>query len=155
MAVSGKADAQAWLTDLGASRIIDRDDFLQSATKPMVKEQWAGAVDCVGGEILAAALKGLKYGGSATCCGLAGSPKLEMTVFPFILRGVNLLGVDSVELPCEIKQQMWQLLADEWMPTDLGLLEAEETDLAGVTGWVDRILAGGVRGRVVVKLPTQ
>ena len=76
-----------------------------------------------------------------------------MTVFPFILRGVNLLGVDSVELPCEIKQQMWQLLADEWMPKNLALLEADETDLGGVVEWVDRILAGGVRGRVVVKLP--
>ena len=153
VAVSGKADAHEWLTELGASRIIDRNDFLESAAKPMAKEQWSGAVDCVGGEMLAAALKGLKYGGSATCCGLAGSPKLEMTVFPFILRGVNLLGVDSVELPCEIKQQMWQLLADEWMPKDLSLLEAAQTELSGVTDWVDRILAGGVRGRVVVKLP--
>jgi alcohol dehydrogenase len=76
-----------------------------------------------------------------------------MTVLPFILRGVNLLGVDSVELPCEIKQQMWQLLADEWMPVDLSLLEADEVELDGVNAWVDKILQGGVQGRVVVRLP--
>jgi alcohol dehydrogenase len=76
-----------------------------------------------------------------------------MTVLPFILRGVNLLGVDSVELPCEIKQQMWQLLADEWMPADLSLLEADEVELDGVNAWVEKILQGCVQGRVVVRLP--
>ena len=153
VAVSGKADAADWLATLGASRVLDRDAFLEKAGKPMLKEQWAGVVDCVGGDMLTAGIKGLKYGGSATCCGLAGSPKLEMTVFPFILRGVNLLGVDSVELPCEIKQQMWQLLADEWMPADLSQLEAAECGLEDVPAWVEKILQGGVRGRVVVKLP--
>ena len=75
-----------------------------------------------------------------------------MTVFPFILRGVNLLGVDSVELPCEIKQQMWQLLADQWMPENPKALEAAEIGLEDVSEWVGKILEGGVRGRVVVRL---
>jgi len=152
-AVSGKQASHQWLQSLGASEVIDRDRFLENTGKPMLKEQWAGAVDCAGGDMLTTALKSLKYGGSAACCGLAASPKLEMTVLPFILRGVNLLGVDSVELPCEIKQQMWQLLADEWMPADLALLEADEVALDGVNAWVEKILQGGVQGRVVVRLP--
>ncbi|MED5431459.1 MAG: YhdH/YhfP family quinone oxidoreductase [Pseudomonadota bacterium] len=152
-AVSGKADAHDWLKSLGASEVISRERFLENAAKPMLKEQWAAAVDCAGGDMLTTALKSLKYGGSAACCGLAASPKLEMSVFPFILRGVNLLGVDSVELPCEIKQQMWQLLADEWMPSDLSLLEAAEVGLDQVNDWIGKILNGGVRGRVVVRLP--
>lgn len=153
VAVSGKTEAQGWLTDLGAARIISRETFLENSAKPMLKEQWAGAVDCVGGEVLATALKSVQYGGSVACCGLVGSPKLEISVFPFILRGINLLGVDSVELPCEIKQQMWQLLADEWRPQGMTLLEAGEVTLAELQPWVEKILQGGVRGRLLVKLP--
>ena len=153
VAVSGKADATGWLKSLGASDIISRDEFLANAGKPMLKEQWAGAIDCVGGDALTTALKSVKYGGSVACCGLAGSTDLNMTVFPFILRGVNLLGVDSVELPVEIKQQMWQLLADEWIPTVMETLEAAEVGLEEVNDWVARLLKGGVRGRVVVRLP--
>jgi len=152
-AVSGKQDAVDWLKQLGASEVISRDAFLENAGKPMLKEQWAGAIDCVGGDALTTALKSVKYGGSVACCGLAGSPELNMTVFPFILRGVNLLGVDSVELPVEIKQQMWQLLADEWIPGGMSQLEAAEITLEDVNEWVAKILKGGVRGRVVVRLP--
>ncbi|MED5239866.1 MAG: YhdH/YhfP family quinone oxidoreductase [Pseudomonadota bacterium] len=152
-AVSGKADAVDWLKGLGAAQVISRDEYLENAGKPMLKEQWAGAIDCVGGDALTTALKSVKYGGSVAACGLAGSPDLNMTVFPFILRSVNLLGVDSVELPVEIKQQMWQLLADEWIPRDMAQLEAAEIGLDEVNDWVAKILKGGVRGRVVVRLP--
>ncbi len=152
-AVSGKQDAAEWLKQLGASEVISREVFLENAGKPMLKEQWAGAIDCVGGDALTTALKSVKYGGSVACCGLAGSPELNMTVFPFILRGVNLLGVDSVELPVEIKQQMWQLLADEWIPGGMSQLEAAEIGLQEVNEWVEKILKGGVRGRVLVRLP--
>lgn len=152
-AVSGKADAVDWLKQLGAAEVISRDSYLENAGKPMLKEQWAGAIDCVGGDALTTALKSVKYGGSVAACGLAGSPELNMTVFPFILRGVNLLGVDSVELPVEIKQQMWQLLADEWIPGGMSQLEAAEIGLDEVNDWVAKILKGGVRGRVVVRLP--
>ena len=110
VAATGKQDAHDWLRDLGAADIIGRDALLEGIEKPVLKPRWAGVVDCVGGDILVNALKSLQYGGSAACCGLTASPKLEnATVFPFILRGVNLLGVDSVELPCEVKQQMWQV----------------------------------------------
>lgn len=152
-AVSGKADAVDWLKGLGAAQVISRDEYLENAGKPMLKEKWAGAIDCVGGDALTTALKSVKYGGSVAACGLAGSPDLNMTVFPFILRSVNLLGVDSVELPVEIKQQMWQLLADEWIPRDMAQLEAAEIGLDEVNDWVAKILKGGVRGRVVVRLP--
>ncbi|MGB2249177.1 MAG: YhdH/YhfP family quinone oxidoreductase [Alcanivorax sediminis] len=152
-AVSGKQDAAEWLKQLGASEVISREVFLENAGKPMLKEQWAGAIDCVGGDALTTALKSVKYGGSVACCGLAGSPELNMTVFPFILRGVNLLGVDSVELPVEIKQQMWQLLADEWIPGGMSQLEAAEIGLQEVNEWVEKILKGRVRGRVLVRLP--
>ena len=152
VAVTGKADAHDWLRELGAASMIDRNELLEGLGKPLLKPRWAGVVDCVGGDTLVSALKGLKYGCSATCCGLAGSPKLEnATVFPFILRGVNLLGVDSVELPCEVKQQMWQLLAGDWRP-DLQRLEAAEVSRDQLPEWFDRILKGGVRGRVVVKV---
>ena len=152
VAVTGKQDAHDWLRDLGATDILDRAALTEGLDKPLLKPRWAGVVDCVGGDTLVSALKGLQYGCSAACCGLAGSPKLEnATVFPFILRGVNLLGVDSVELPCEVKQQMWQLLAADWRP-DLARLEAAEVDRSQLPEWFGRILQGGVRGRVVVKV---
>lgn len=152
VAVTGKADAHQWLRDLGAADIVDRETLLEGQEKPMLKPRWAGAVDCVGGDMLVAVLKGLQYGCSAACCGLAGSIELpKLTVFPFILRGVNLLGVDSVELPRDLKQQTWQLLATDWRP-DLAALEAAEVERADLPEWFDRILAGKVRGRVVVKV---
>lgn len=152
VAVTGKEDAHDWLRQLGATNILDRAALSEGQDKPLLKPRWAGVVDCVGGDMLVTALKGLQYGCSAACCGLAGSPKLEnATVLPFILRGVNLLGVDSVELPCEVKQQMWQLLAADWRP-DLAALEAAEVDRSQLPDWFGRILKGGVRGRVVVKV---
>ncbi|MFP1684348.1 YhdH/YhfP family quinone oxidoreductase [Alloalcanivorax sp. C16-1] len=152
VAVTGKQDAHDWLRELGATDILDRAALGEGQDKPLLKPRWAGVVDCVGGDMLVSALKGLQYGCSAACCGLAGSPKLEnATVLPFILRGVNLLGVDSVELPCEVKQQMWQLLAGDWRP-DLARLEAAEVGRSQLPDWFGRILKGGVRGRVVVKV---
>lgn len=150
VAVTGKQDAEAWLKNLGAVDVISREQVLEGADKPLLKPRWHGAVDCVGGEMLAAALKSVHYGASVTCCGLAASPKLDMTVLPFILRGVNLLGVDSVELPVEVKQQMWQLLADEWCPPSLDALQCQQVSRDELVPWFQRILDGGVRGRVVV-----
>ncbi len=152
VAVTGKSDAHDWLKTLGAADIISREEALADANKPMLKPRWAGVVDCVGGDMLVNALKSLQYGASAACCGLVGSPQLNnATVLPFILRGVNLLGVDSVELPREVKQQIWQLLASDWTP-DLAALEAAEITREQLPEWFERILAGGVRGRVVVKV---
>ena len=152
VAGSGKADAVDWLKALGAAEIIGREALSAGVEKPLLKPRWAGVIDTVGGDILVNALKALKYGASAACCGMAGSAQLNATVFPFILRGVNLLGVDSVELPLDIKQQVWDVLAGEWKLDRPDRLLAAEVSLAELPVWFPRILAGGVRGRVLVKV---
>lgn len=152
VAVSGKADASSWLEQIGVADILSRDELLAGSHKPMLATRWSGVVDTVGGAPLAAAVKGLQYGASAACCGMAAGAELPLNVFPFILRGVNLLGVDSVELPVEIKQQMWDLLATDWNLEALPRLLTEEVTLDGLSPWFARILAGQVRGRVLVKV---
>jgi len=150
VAGTGKDDAHDWLRELGAAEVISRTELEEGVKKPLLKQRWAGVIDSVGGDILFNALKSLEYGGTAVCCGLAGSPELHGTVFPFILRNVNLIGVDSVEIPVEFKQQMWQLLADDWRPDCLDQLSSGEVGLAELPGHFERILAGQVRGRVLV-----
>lgn len=152
IALTGKADAHDWLRELGAAECICRENILEGAGKPMLKPRFSGVVDTVGGDILAAAVKSLEYGASAACCGMAASADLPLNVFPFILRGVNLLGVDSVELPVEIKQQVWDLLATDWSLHALDKLVAAEVSLNQLPEWFDKILAGEVRGRVLVKV---
>lgn len=149
---TGKADAHEWLKALGASTLVGREDLQAGAGKALLKPRWAGVVDTVGGDILMNALKTLKYGASAACCGMAASAELHGTVFPFILRGINLLGVDSVELPLDIKQQVWDVLADEWRIDQSERLLAAEVSLQELPDWFPRILAGQVRGRVLVKV---
>lgn len=112
-AVSGKADQARTLEQLGAREVVGRD-ALETSAKPMLKPAYANAVDTVGGGPLAELLKQIQPGGSVACCGLVAGPKVETTVMPFILRGVNLLGVDSVEIPLPEKQAVWQKLASEW-----------------------------------------
>jgi len=152
VAVSGKADAQAWLKELGAAECMTREQLLEGSQRPMLKPRFGGVVDTVGGDMLATAIKSLEYGASAACCGMAASADLPLNVFPFILRGVNLLGVDSVELPVEIKQQVWDLLASDWGLHKLETLLAAEVTLDELSPWFERILAGQVRGRVLVKV---
>jgi putative YhdH/YhfP family quinone oxidoreductase len=114
VAVTGKADQAEFLKGLGASDVISRDALMENANRPMMKERWAGAVDVVGGEMLAAVLKSTCYGGTVTCCGLVGSPELPINVFPFILRGVSLLGIDSVHYPMAARPAVWNKLAKPW-----------------------------------------
>jgi acrylyl-CoA reductase (NADPH) len=152
VAGTGKADSADWLKSLGASAIISRDELQAGVGKALLKPRWAGVVDTVGGDILVNALKSVRYGGSAACCGMAASGELHGSVFPFILRGINLLGVDSVELPLDIKQQVWDVLADEWRIDKPERLLAAEVSLDELADWFPRILAGQVRGRVLVKV---
>jgi acrylyl-CoA reductase (NADPH) len=152
VAGSGKAGAVEWLKTLGATEVVGRELLQAGGEKPLLKPRWAGVIDTVGGDILMNALKTLKYGASAACCGMAASAELHGSVFPFILRGINLLGVDSVELPIDIKQQVWDVLADEWRLDQPELLLAAEVNLASLPEWFPRILAGQVRGRVLVKV---
>lgn len=151
VAGSGKADRADWLKSLGASEVIGRDALLAGADKAMLKERWAGAVDTVGGDILFNAVKATRYGGSVACCGLTAGANFNANVFPFILRGVNLLGVDSVELPLEVKMQMWDILANEWRLPKLAHI-VEEISLEQVPEYAARILKGGIAGRLLVRV---
>ena len=108
-------------------------------------------IDSVGGSILATAVKSLRYGCSAVTCGLAQSPQLDMTVYPFILRGVNLLGVDSVQCGVELREQLWKKLAGEWKPGNLEVI-GDVCSLAEVDEKIDLILSGGTTGRVIIDM---
>ena len=150
VACSGKADAAEWLKSLGAREVIAREQLQEGSEKPLLKEQWGGAVDTVGGEILFNVVKSLRYGASVVCCGLTAGTGFKASVLPFILRGVNLLGVDSVELPLVVKASMWDKLSLQWK-LDLTSL-VEEIGLEQLPAAIARILAGQVRGRVLVRI---
>ncbi|MEX1197244.1 MAG: YhdH/YhfP family quinone oxidoreductase [Pseudohongiellaceae bacterium] len=150
-ALTGKADAADYLSGLGADAVLDRSELSEEASRPMLKEQWAGAVDTVGGEILSNTLKSLQYGGSVACCGLVASPVFSASVLPFILRGVNLLGVDSVNLPLEKKAAVWERLAGEWKIDDLEQM-ATEIGFSELPGSLDTVFRGGARGRYLLNL---
>lgn len=148
-AVTGKPDQAEYLKDLGASRIVPRDELAEAPTRPLDSETWAGCVDAVGGAMLARVLTQMKYGCSVAAVGLAGGPKLPATVIPFLLRGVNLLGIDSVMQPKANRIQAWQRIASDLpmekldeMVTMKGLGDLPELGPA--------ILKGRTRGRIVI-----
>jgi len=151
VAATGKESEKDYLAELGAAEVIGREAVTEKAERPLLGERWAGAVDCVGGEMLAAALKATRYGGTVTCCGLVGSPELPVNVFPFILRGVSLLGIDSVQCPMAPRREIWKKLAAEWKPAHLETT-AEECTLQELDARIDAILKGKLRGRTVVNL---
>ncbi len=149
VASSGRAEMAGYLKALGAVEVIDRAVLAAASPKPMEAEKFAGAVDSVGGDTLAGVLRMLAAGGSVAACGLAGGPKLATTVFPFILRGVNLLGIDSVRVNNAGRRAVWQRVVAD-LP--LGKLDSMITvqPLSGIQELGARILAGQTRGRVVV-----
>jgi acrylyl-CoA reductase (NADPH) len=149
--VSGKPQGADFLARLGAKETISREAAIDRSGRPLLRGRWAGVVDTVGGEMLATALKSTDLNGTLTCCGNVGGPALNTTVFPFILRGVGLLGIDSQNCPMNQRQQVWQELAAAWRPEALASL-ADEVDLEGLDPKIDQILAGGLTGRVVVNL---
>jgi acrylyl-CoA reductase (NADPH) len=150
-AATGKAAEESYLRDLGASTIISREEVTRGAERPLMKERWAGAVDVVGGDTLAAVLKASRYDGIVTCCGLVGSPELPLNVFPFILRGVSLIGIDSVQCPMPVRGEVWSKLAGDWKPERLEETVSECT-LRGLEEKIFAILKGKVRGRTLVNL---
>ena len=149
--VTGKDDQHNFLKQLGATEIISREAAQAGGERPLLKETWGGVVDAVGGEILFNAVKSLKYGCSLAACGLVASPQIPATVLPFILRHVNLLGIDSVELPLAEKQRVWEKLAGPWKLDGLEQLEKVLT-LDTLSDAIDDILAGKMVGRGVVDL---
>lgn len=150
IASTGRASEADYLKQLGAAEIIDRNE-LSAPAKPLAKERWAGGVDSVGSTTLANLLSMTKYGGAIAACGLAAGMDLPSSVAPFILRGVCLLGIDSVMCPIEPRKAAWQRLASDLDRTKLSEI-TEEISLGEVQGWGAKILAGQVRGRVVVKI---
>ncbi len=149
-ASTGKADSADFLRSLGASEVIDRET-LSEPGRPLESTRWAGGVDCVGGATLAGVLSRISYGGAVAASGLTGGAQLQTTVMPFILRGVSLLGVDSVQLPMERRTEVWARLGSDLRPAgldsigrDIGL---EELDAA-----LTSILAGEASGRYVVRM---
>jgi len=151
VASSGKAEKDDYLKSLGAGSVISRADLSEENKRPMAAETWAHGIDTVGGEILSNVIKGLKYSGSVAICGLVASPAFSTTVLPFILRNVNVLGVDSVELPLAKKQEIWHRLATDLKLDTLDKMTTEVT-LDGRSDVIDSIIQGGVSGRTLVKL---
>lgn len=151
VAATGKPDQAQFLTNLGAAEIISRDELLKGADRPMMKERWAGVVDVAGGTPLAAAIKSTRYGGVVTCCGLVASPELNLNVFPFILRGISLIGIDSAECPMNYRTQTWARIASDWKLDNLENTVNEVT-LEGLEEKFAAILKGQLSGRTVVNL---
>ncbi|CAE6921454.1 Putative quinone oxidoreductase YhfP [Pseudomonas marincola] len=150
-ASTGKAWQSDFLKALGANEVTLRNVLAEGVEKPMLKEQWAGAVDTVGGDILFNVVKSLRYGASVACCGLTAGIEFKASVLPFILRGVNLLGVDSVELPLVVKASMWDKLSLQWKLDSLESL-VTELQLEQLPEALGKILAGNMVGRVLVNL---
>ena len=150
-ASTGKAESSEWLRALGATEIVDRAEIAPSG-KPLDKERWAAAVDCVGGAALAGTIASLRYGGSVAASGNTGGPELATTVFPFILRGVSLLGIDSVQVPGDLRRELWRRLAGDLRPRGLETIATDEIGLDGLPDALDRVLAGGNRGRTLVRI---
>ena len=151
VASSGKADQTRMLKEIGASEVIDRAEFGEADKRPMLRERFAGAVDVVGGDTLSNVIKSLQAGGSVACCGLVQSPAFEATVLPFILRGVNLLGVDSVQISLAEKQAAWKQLARSAKLPAIERLN-KEISLTQVPVALEGLFTGGMIGHTLVKM---
>ena len=152
-ASTGKADEHAYLLGLGATAVIDRSETSAVSTRPLEKERWAAAVDCVGGATLAYVLRTLRYGGAVAASGLTGGADLPTTVLPFILRGVSRLGIDSVQLDIAERRAIWQRCATDLRPAGLEGDLVVEIGLDQLDQTLTDIRAGLARGRTVVRLP--
>jgi len=150
IASTGRTSEEGYLKSLGASEIIDRNE-LSGPAKPLAKERWAGGIDSVGSTTLANLLSMTKYRGAIAACGLAAGMDLPSSVAPFILRGVCLLGIDSVMCPIELRQQAWARLATDLDHTKLAEI-TQEIPLDQVIEAGAKVLAGQIRGRTVVKI---
>ena len=151
VAATGRPDQRDYLTDLGAADLIERAALAAKPTRPLDRERWAGAIDAVGGNTLATILTQLEYRASVAACGLAGGSDLPATVIPFLLRGVNLLGINSVMCPREERTEAWRRLARD-LPLDRLERMTRIEPLAALPGLAQKILKGEVRGRTVIDI---
>jgi acrylyl-CoA reductase (NADPH) len=151
VASTGRPELRDYLTELGAADLIDRSILAAKLGRPLDSERWAGAVDAVGGATLATILTQLNYRASVAACGLAGGSDLPATVIPFLLRGVNLLGIDSVMCPRDERTEAWQRLARD-LPLDRLERMTQTVPLSGLPELAPQILKGEVRGRIIVDI---
>lgn len=149
-AVTGKADKHDWLKSLGATQIAGRELLADDSGRPLLSTRFAGGIDTVGGATLSALVRSIEHRGCVACCGVAGGADLPLTVYPFILRGVTLSGIDSAWCPDEPRREIWQKLSGDWKPPQLDsltqVIQPEELEAT-----VGTILEGGVFGRRVVE----
>ena len=150
-AVTGKKNSHQFLKNLGAQQVIGRNQFLKSVRRPIGKGLWDAAIDVAGGETLSSILCSLKYGGIATCCGLVDNPNFETSIFPFILRANQLVGIDSAEAELSNKKKIWELFSNDWKLDNLDQL-THIVNLEELSSEIDKILSGNQNGRVVIKL---
>jgi acrylyl-CoA reductase (NADPH) len=150
-AATGKAQAHPYLRNLGASAFLSREQAMVGADRMLLRERWAAVVDTVGGSILATAIKSTRYDGTVTCCGNASSGDLPINVYPFILRGVRLLGIDSARCPLVVRKAIWRRLATEWRTPCLVDM-CRTVELEEVDGYIAQMLQGRLTGRIVINL---
>jgi putative YhdH/YhfP family quinone oxidoreductase len=151
-ASTGKESEHGYLKAIGAATIVSREDVYDGKLRALGKQKWSGAVDPVGGEPLASVLSQIKYGGAVAVSGLTAGTSLPATVFPFILRGVNLLGIDSVNCPMDTRLKVWHRLATDFKLKDLEQLVQQEITLEELPDVLPTLLKGEARGRTIVKL---
>jgi putative YhdH/YhfP family quinone oxidoreductase len=150
-AITGKDSEHDYLRNLGAATIISRTDFESLDHKPLLKPAFAGGIDTVGGVILENIIKSTNPMGVVTCCGNVASPKLDLTVFPFILRGISLIGIDSQNYPLADRERVWNKLAKDWKPRNLANISTE-INLSELSEKIELMLVGKLKGRTIVNL---
>lgn len=150
-AVNGKEDATDYLKQIGAQAVISIEEATDTSGRPLLKSRWAGAVDAVGGDLLASTIKSMKNGGVVTCCGNVASPELPLNVYPFILRGVTLSGVDSQNCPMPLRRKVWEKIASDWKIDRLETL-ATEIPFEALGERIDMMLQRKHRGRTVIRM---
>lgn len=151
VAVNGMIDEKDYLLSLGAKEVISVDEAVDKSGRPLLRARWAGGIDSVGGEILATTIKSTQYGGTVTCCGNAAAADLPLSVYPFILRGISLLGIDSVNCPAALRRQIWDKISRDWKLEHLDSISTE-ISLEELDQRIDLILQGKHKGRAIVNL---
>ena len=151
-AVTTKLNEAPYLRQIGAKEVISTADADDQSSRPLLKPRWAGVVDTVGGNILSTAIKATRYGGTITCCGNVTSGELHTSIYPFILNGISLLGIDSVNCPAELRLRIWNKLAGDWKLEYLETITTELPNLEALNDRIGLILQGKHRGRDIVKI---
>ncbi|MBW2660009.1 MAG: YhdH/YhfP family quinone oxidoreductase [Deltaproteobacteria bacterium] len=152
VAVNGIVDEKEYLLQLGAKEVISIEEADDKSGRVLLKPRWAGAIDTVAGNILASAVKTTQYGGTVTCCGNVSSAELTSSIYPFILNGVSLLGIDSVNCPVDLRLKVWNKIALDWKLEQLDLVTTELESLESLDERIELILQGKNKGRVIVKI---